>query len=364
SSLDRARLVALCLRQRRPTSDSTAAAFSGFDGARLSRSRSSPTCTSARLPGPTGARPKTPIPSGSCPTFLDAEKPDFVVYLGDLVTANNVPIANASSYWGQATSPARQRGIPWASVFGNHDDMPFEWPIEWFSGPGIPEVRCREVQYSCSFKGTQRLVLMKNEVEQNAPLSRSKFGPKELWPSISNYVLQLSSPDDPKSPVLFMYFLDSGGGSYPEVISSAQAKWFERKSREINPESKVPEIIFWHIPSKAYKEVAPWFGIRKPCVGSINKESVAAQEAEFGIMDMLAKRPSAIFVVGHNHGLDWCCPYEKLWLCYARHTGYGGYGNWARGARMVEAIGEQDFSLKSWIRMEDGKVHSEVVLSS
>ncbi|CAI0475768.1 unnamed protein product, partial [Linum tenue] len=105
-----------------------AAAFSGFDGARLSRSRSSPTCTSARLPGPTGARPKTPIPSGSCPTFLDAEKP-----------ANNVPIANASSYWGQATSPARQRGIPWASVFGNHDDMPFEWPIEWFSGPGIPE---------------------------------------------------------------------------------------------------------------------------------------------------------------------------------------------------------------------------------
>lgn len=70
----------------------------------------------------------------------------------------------------------------------------------------------------------------------------------------------------------------------------------------------------------------------------------------------------AVFV-GHNHGLDWCCPYKKLWLCFARHTGYGGYGNWARGARTLE-ITQQPFSLKSWIRMEDGHTHSEVILSS
>lgn len=69
----------------------------------------------------------------------------------------------------------------------------------------------------------------------------------------------------------------------------------------------------------------------------------------------------AIFV-GHNHGLDWCCPYEKLWLCFARHTGYGGYGNWTRGARIVE-ITQKPFSIKSWIRMEDGSVRSELVLS-
>ncbi|CAN0890514.1 Probable inactive purple acid phosphatase 16 [Linum grandiflorum] len=304
--------------------------------------------------------------------ILDTENPDFVVYLGDVITANNIPVANASLYWSQATSPTRDRGIPWASVFGNHDDMPFEWPMEWFSAPGIPQVHCPEPNSSCSgeeycgFKGTQRVMLMKKEIEQNV-LSYSKTGPKYLWPSISNYVLQLSSQGDPKSPVMFMYFLDSGGGSYPEVISEAQAKWFRQKSQEINPASKIPEVIFWHIPSKAYKKVAPWFGVRKPCVGSINKESVAAQEAEFGIMDMLTQRPSvkAIFV-GHNHGLDWCCPYEgkvKVWMCYARHTGYGGYGNWDRGARLLE-VTDNPFSLKSWIRMEDGEVHSEVVLSS
>ena len=50
--------------------------------------------------------------------------------------------------------------------------------------------------------------------------------------------------------------------------------------------------------------------------------------------------------VGHNHGLDWCCPHEKLWLCFASHTGYGGYGHWARGARILEIIEQPFFSHK------------------
>uniref|UniRef100_A0A2P2J6F8 Uncharacterized protein MANES_08G054100 n=1 Tax=Rhizophora mucronata TaxID=61149 RepID=A0A2P2J6F8_RHIMU len=241
--------------------------------------------------------------------------------------------------------------------------------MEWFSGIGIPQVICPAVMspcsglVHCSFRGTSRLELMEKEIKHNV-LSYSKCGPRYLWPSISNYVLQLSSSNDPESPIAFMYFLDSGGGSYPEVISSSQAGWFKNISQEINPDSRVPEIVFWHIPAKAYRNVAPWFSVRKPCVGSINKEKVASQEGELGIMNILVRRPSvkAVFV-GHNHGLDWCCPHHKLWLCFARHTGYGGYGGWPRGARILE-ITEKPFSLKSWIRMEDGKVHSEVLLSS
>ncbi|KAK4272492.1 hypothetical protein QN277_021044 [Acacia crassicarpa] len=298
---------------------------------------------------------------------LDHETPNFVVYLGDVMTANNIMIENATLYWEQAISPTRNRGIPWASVFGNHDDAPFEWPLEWFSSPGIPPVRCPQptTSYSaeeeCSFKGTGRVELMKNEIKNNGSFSVN--GPRELWPSVSNYALQVSSSDDDKSPVAFLYFLDSGGGSYPEVISSDQAEWFRKKAEDINPDSRVPEIIFWHIPSEAYKQVSPKSTIAKPCVGSINKEKVAAQVTETGIMKLLGERTSAKAIfVGHNHGLDWCCPYNKLWLCYARHTGYGGYGDWPRGARIVE-ISEKPFSLRSWIRMEDGNVHSEVVLS-
>lgn len=75
---------------------------------------------------------------------------DFVIYLGDVITANNIMIANASLYWDQATSPTRVRGIPWASVFGNHDDAPFEWPLEWFSARGIPQLSCPMVNSSYS----------------------------------------------------------------------------------------------------------------------------------------------------------------------------------------------------------------------
>lgn len=67
---------------------------------------------------------------------------DFVVYLGDVVTANNVATANASLYWEKAISPTKARGIPFSTVFGNHDDAYFEWPIEWFSATGIPEIQC------------------------------------------------------------------------------------------------------------------------------------------------------------------------------------------------------------------------------
>ncbi|RZC80770.1 hypothetical protein C5167_043344 [Papaver somniferum] len=186
-------------------------------------------------------------------TILDHEVPDFVIYLGDVITGNNIPVANASLYWDQAISPTRSRGIPWATIFGNHDDAHFEWPMEWFSSTGIPQVQCLE---HCS------------------AVSVSSFDGRN------------------HHPISYLYFLDSGGGSYPEVISSAQATWFENQSYAINSDSRVPELIFWHIPSKAYKNVAPRFGIHRPCVGSINKESVATQEAEMGIMDILVNKPS------------------------------------------------------------------------
>ncbi|CAN6444150.1 unnamed protein product [Victoria cruziana] len=298
---------------------------------------------------------------------LDREKPDFVIYLGDVITANNLPIQNASQYWDQAIAPTRERGIPWASVFGNHDDMPFVWPSEWFSSEGLPEIRCSPLNTSlnygstCYFEGTTRKKLLEKDMQND--LSITLEGPSFLWPGVSNYVLQISSSKDEEEPVAYLYFLDSGGGSYPEVISAAQSRWFQQESERLNPDVRVPEIIFWHIPSIAFKSVAPWFGIHKPCVGSINKEKVAAQEAEWGMMDVLTARKSAQGVfVGHNHGLDWCCPYKSLWLCFARHTGYGGYGNWARGARILE-LHEDPFFLKSWIRMEDGAVHSKVTLA-
>lgn len=108
-------------------------------------------------------------------------------------------------------------------------DVCSKWIFVCFDEEGSEE--------KCEFRGTQRLELMKNEVENNS-LSQSKSGPRDLWPSVSNYYLQLSSLEDLQSPVMNLYFLDSGGGSYPEVISSAQVEWFRQTAQELNPHSR------------------------------------------------------------------------------------------------------------------------------
>jgi hypothetical protein len=305
-------------------------------------------------------------------SVLNMENPDFVVYLGDLVTANNLPMPNASKYWEQAISSTRNKNIPWATLFGNHDDTAFEWPEDWFGSLGVPSIQCSSSQSAtgseqmadCYFRRSTRAELIQLDVQHN--LSHSSYGPRSLWPSISNYVLEVTSYKHPELPAAFLYFLDSGGGSYPEVISASQARWFQQTSAQTNPGARIPEIVFWHIPSQAYSEIAPSSGspINQPCVGSINLEEVAPQEAEWGIMDILTNRTSVkAVIVGHNHGLDWCCPYKSLWLCFARHTGYGGYGSWPRGARILELV-EEPFALNSWIRMEDGTTHSKITLAS
>jgi hypothetical protein len=52
-------------------------------------------------------------------------------------------------------------------------------------------------------------------------------------------------------------------------------------------------------------------------------------------------------------------------MCYGRHTGYGGYGNWARGGRQIlldQRSLESD--MRSWVRMEDGSISGNVHLNA
>ncbi|KAI5060324.1 hypothetical protein GOP47_0024744 [Adiantum capillus-veneris] len=286
---------------------------------------------------------------------LDAEKPDLVIFLGDILTANNMVCHNATNYWTQAISATLQRNISWASVFGNHDDMSFEWPVDWFGVAGIPG----EDNIDHYFRGTTRAELMAHDMSFGA--SFSVKGSRSLWPSVSNYAMQIFSQNSTnlEEPLLILYFLDSGGGSYPELISARQISWFHEVASELNPDQRVPELAFWHIPTQGYVDIAPPPGsrIESPCVGSINLETVAPQVVELGFMELLSERRSmkAAFV-GHNHGLDWCCPTKSagmMYLCFARHTGYGGYGTWTRGARIIEQLNELDI----WDKIHSGGVN-------
>lgn len=91
---------------------------------------------------------------------------------------------------------------------------------------------------------------MKKEIE-NSKLSQSRNGPKNLWPSVSNYYIQItpSSQQDLEPPpvIMNMYFLDSGGGSYPQVISSAQVEWLRQTTQHLNPHFRYGLMMILHL---------------------------------------------------------------------------------------------------------------------
>jgi len=53
-------------------------------------------------------------------------------------------------------------------------------------------------------------------------------------------------------------------------------------------------------------------------------------------------------------------------LCFNRHSGYGGYTDWERGARQIivheDALGKNE--VETWIRLEDGNISGQVTLNS
>lgn len=52
-------------------------------------------------------------------------------------------------------------------------------------------------------------------------------------------------------------------------------------------------------------------------------------------------------------------------MCYTRHSGYGGYGDWARGGRQI-VLNERQLNsdLSTWVRLENGTISGSVQLNA
>lgn len=304
-----------------------------------------------------------------------AESPDLVIFSGDQLTGNNIR-DNATAYWSQVVAVCADFNIPWAIVFGNHDDAALEVSSQVSST-------------------THRVELM--AFDQTFPLSLSRAGPANVT-GVSNYDLDIWGPlGEEYAPWARLYLFDSGGGSLPEVVDQTQADWYTQSSTSAasrwGPLSAASwtSLVFVHIPLPEYSSVFT----SSSCVGTISDDGVTPVAAPSPLIAALVMETSpptaptarAVFV-GHDHGNDWCCPYQqsnsssssRIELCFGRHSGYGGYGDWARGARVVQLqrITQEDqeeetmekksssssgsMVVKSWIRMEDGSVAAEIQL--
>lgn len=137
--------------------------------------------------------------------MLDAEQPDLVVFSGDQLNGQGTAW-DARSVLAKFARSVTERGIPWAAVFGNHDDED-------------GDTRESQIKYM-----------------QGLPYSLVQAGPKDIH-GVGNYLLKVMSADSlvvlnlmavssqwfavglivffhrSKTHLLTLYFLDSGSYS-------------------------------------------------------------------------------------------------------------------------------------------------------
>lgn len=285
-------------------------------------------------------------------SVLTAESPDFVVLLGDLVTGEDlVNATNATAYVDRLLEPIVTRGTPFASTYGNHD-----------ISENLPRERLymHEKQYSLSY--TQR----------SDPLTVT---------GVTNYALQFRSVESEstqgartRQPPAFQFvFLDSNGVTglvnktgVPDVdwVTESQVTLLRdalladpTSGTDNSTNSTVPAYVFVHIPSPQFNTLQAG---SPQCVGLHDETDIGVQKQDRGLWDALYSSANAVAVFsGHDHGSGWCCPTGRVpafTACFARHSGYGGYGSWARGARVVLIDEKDPGKLETWVRMEDGSV--------
>ncbi|MCY9662608.1 metallophosphoesterase family protein [Paenibacillus chondroitinus] len=268
---------------------------------------------------------------------LDAEKPDLVVFTGDVIYTGYVNPGNPGceqplEAFREAVHAAETRGIPWAVVFGNHD---------------TETIITRED-------------LMQAVLKQ--PHTVTQRGPRDIH-GTGNYALSIQGADGAAAAAL--YFFDSGNQSpVPHIqgydwIRSSQIGWYVENSRKLqaeNAEQTLPALAFFHIPLPEYKQV--WD--TEICYGS-KHEPVCCAPVNSGLFSAMVERGDVIGTFcGHDHINDYRGKLHGIELCYGRATGYNTYGKegFPRGARMIRLRqGERNF--ETWLRLADGTVVSE-----
>jgi hypothetical protein len=280
-------------------------------------------------------------------------KLDLAVYSGDQITGNNV-VSNATAVWAEVVAPAVAAGVPFASIYGNHDDAPLEGT---FGSPSSVTSRRELLAFE---RGTFPTLSRTCEA---APQPLPANCPEAAAPSVSNYYLLLPNATSPRA---VLYFLDSGGGSYAEELLPAATAWLGATMAALAKRfgGALPSLVFVHIPTPEYESAYP--GPPGACAG-LADDGITPTTGANDLMRVLrvAGGARAVFT-GHDHGNAWCCrpAAGPPSLCFGRHTGYGGYGDWDRGARIVEldfvnVTAPGGVGMHTYIRMEDGSTNTD-----
>ncbi len=269
--------------------------------------------------------------------ILDIEKPDFVIYTGDVVTDNN-----PKELWKRVTGLAVERNIPFAVVFGNHDSQ--------FNVP--------------------RSALMDMVAGLDGCLNEQKSKSMADVYGETNQVLPIYASDNALKKSFILYLFDSNSTNdlpnsenHYDWIRESQIEWYIKQSKQLTSENNgvpYPALAFFHIPLfeyvKAYNnplyKTVGW-RLENECIPAINSGLFSA------FVD--CKDVKGVFV-GHDHDNDYVSYYNGIALGYGRFSGgLNTYHTLCRGARIFE-LTENKESFETWVRLETGRFRFRITI--
>lgn len=255
---------------------------------------------------------------------LDAEKPQLVVFTGDIIYARP-----AAKVIGEVLETVSSRKIPFVVTFGNHDD---EQDLK------------RDKLY---------------DFIRTIPGNRMPERGKAFSP---DYVVEIHASQDVKQTAALLYCMDSHAYStLPGVegygwISFEQVDWYRRVSlsyTQRNGGNPLPALAFFHIPLPEYNQAAD--DVNSPMIGT-RMEAACSPVLNTGLFAAMRERGDVMGVfVGHDHDNDYTVMWKNILLGFGRFTGGNTeYNHLENGAR-VFVLQEGQRSFQTWIRTKGGK---------
>ncbi len=258
---------------------------------------------------------------------LDSEKPDMVVFTGDIVTGKP-----AKESWDALTKLVIDRKIPFAVTLGNHDheqDVTREeiarfvtaYPFN-LNTPSVPGV-----------------------------------------PGVMNDMIPIHGNQNQLKAAALIYCFDSGAYSTIEGlkgygwITSGQINWYKSQSLQQTVQNNfnpLPALAYFHIPLPEYRLA---FNDEKNSRLGVRLEDECAPELNSGMfLAMREMRDVMGTFVGHDHVNDYIVNYHDIALAYGCFSGWKTtYTPQVNGARVV-VLSEGKRQFDTWLRLLDGTI--------
>lgn len=256
---------------------------------------------------------------------LDSEKPDLVVFTGDIVTSKQIDKA-----WDNVLDVVISRKIPYLVTLGNHDDEG-----EW------------KRHHLANYLVRKEFILNKNAHIEGVG-------------GVLNASISIKSSANKDAAIV--YIMDSQAYSaIPKLkgygwFSSSQIDWYKKESQKykVGRKDTLPALAFFHIPlpeySLAFNDMRnKRLGVRYEveCAPSINTGMYAAMLEEGDVLGTF---------VGHDHVNDYIVDYYGIGLAYGCFSGSSNtYQRSKNGARVI-ILKEGKREFDTYIREYEGNI--------